>query len=166
MYFDAAISVDGQTLLVTEGQFGTPDNPTGNGFPKAANLVLFELSEGEFVRGIDAAILARVNTVALEYAGELSSDGLRLYFTRADPANGVSPQIFWASRDSEDAPFSAAALVPGLGDYAESPTLGGKVGDSDTGKTGRDGSSLYFHRPAPRAGADQGPSFVLYRATI
>src|ERR1700732_2696568 len=57
-----------------------------------------------------AEIMRNVNTPALEYAPDISGDGLELYFTRASEETGL--RVMLARRDSGDTPLGCRARKP------------------------------------------------------
>ena len=126
--FDVEVSPDGETLYFVDSQFG----PNG---PQTADLVVARRSAPGFERlPNSAALLASVNTAALEYAAGISKDGLTLFFTRA----GVGPNgelgIFLASRASTASSFGAPEPIAAIDGFAEGPSLSA------------DERSLYYHR--------------------
>jgi hypothetical protein len=129
--FDAEISADGQSLYVAEGDF-RGDGPK----PKTARIVLFERSGDGFRRAPTSdALLAAVNVDGLNYAPDISADGLELYFTRVGKiAPGAEPHILRAVRTDVTAPFAHVARVAGVEGFVEAPSLSG------------DGRQLYLHR--------------------
>jgi len=134
--FDAELSADGETLYFVDGRFGP--HPV----PEEADLVMASKQGDGFVRRADsAALLARVNTAALEYAPAITDDGLELFFTRLD---GTSPRIFRATRTRRDQPFATPEPVTAASGFVEAPALT------------PDGRLLYYHRR-------DGDRFVLYR---
>ncbi len=76
-------------------------------------------------------IMAAVNTDDPEYAPELSSDLLELWFTRLTP--GGPPVIYSATRPSIKQPFTNVTRHPTITGLVEAPTL---TGDDNT---------MYYH---------------------
>jgi len=135
--FDAEIHPDGKILTYVHSLFDS------NG-PQTADLRFAIRTETGFAHDpAGDALLAAVNTDALEYAPVLSPDQLELFFTRYD---GLSPQIFLAVRESVTEPFSEPVKIEALVGFVEAPTLSA------------DGKSLYYHKL-------EGGRFVLYRVT-
>jgi hypothetical protein len=129
LVFDVEVSPDGDTLWVAEGHF------SGGAAPDTADLVLATRQQAGFARDGDGPrILAPVNTPVLEYAPAIRSDGLELFFTRADVASGSQPSIWRAARSTTDAAFGAPEEVLAASGFVEGPTLS------------LDGRVLYFHR--------------------
>ncbi|MGI9408225.1 MAG: hypothetical protein ACR2O4_17740, partial [Hyphomicrobiaceae bacterium] len=128
--FDIEISPDGKHLYGVDGRF------TGGAVPKSANMFVARRVADGFERLTDSdAIMANVNTSALEYAAAISSDGLELFFTR------MSGVLFWrkltierSTRQSMEEPFGTSQTVKAIDGFVEGPTLSG------------DGKSLYYHR--------------------
>lgn len=87
-----------------------------------------------------AQIFAAVNTDALEYSAALGSDGLELFFVRADLKRGIRPAIYRATRSSRTAPFSAGVRIT-------SPVVH-RDGERDVEgpALSADGRTLYFHQ--------------------
>ncbi len=140
--FDAEISADGNTLYVVDGDFSTESKPS------AARIVI-ETRDGDgFRRDPDsAAILRNVNTGVLDYAPDISPDGLELFFTRTDPPGGdPMPTLYRAARDSPTAPFRPPQRIAAITGFAEGPSL-----DAD-------GRALYYHRRV-------NGRFVIFRVT-
>lgn len=128
--FDAEISADGQTLWFDDGQYSTA------GELEVARIVVAVKQGGGFVRDANGtAMLASVNAEGLNYAPDISVDGLELFFTRvASTAAGASPQIYRATRADTASPFGAPEVVSGAAGFVEAPSLSA------------DGHLLYFHK--------------------
>jgi hypothetical protein len=129
--FDADVSPDGRTLILSEGK-GSP-----SGQLKRATLVIAARTRTGFSLLADSArLLAAVNLPgALDYAAAISADGLDLYFTRAPaPAGTGSPSIYLARRNSASAAFGPPVPLSALTGFVEAPSLS------------PDGRGLYFHR--------------------
>jgi hypothetical protein len=76
--------------------------------PKESDLLVAHRDGDRFSLDPNSAeIMRNVNTTALEYAPDISGDGLELYFTRASEETGL--RIMLASRDSVDKPFGSRA---------------------------------------------------------
>jgi hypothetical protein len=128
--FDAEIGPQGQELYVVDGRF------SALGGPHTADIVLAVRQDGGFVRRKDnAALFARVNTPALEYAPAISHDGLELFFTR------VNGSWFWryltiehATRATRDQPWGAPVPIKTITGFVEAPA------------TSASGTILYFHK--------------------
>jgi hypothetical protein len=76
--------------------------------PKESDLLVAQRDGDRFSLDPNSAeIMRNVNTTALEYAPDISGDGLELYFTRASEETGL--RIMLASRDSVDKPFGSRA---------------------------------------------------------
>jgi hypothetical protein len=139
--FDAGISPDGRTLVYVDAML-IPFSP----LPFTADLKLAD-RDGAAFRPMDSsdALLANVNTPALEYAPALRADGLELLFTRWLAVPGSEPKIYRSTRPGVSDPFGPAELVSSLDGFVEAPALS------------LDGSELYFHRK-------DGDGPVIYRA--
>lgn len=130
--FDVAVSPGGSALYVSVGQFGGGSGPT------SAVLTLFDKVGTGFVADPHSAkILNAVNRVGmLNYAASVSANGLELFFTRANPANGAKgvPQIYRAVRTNPTRPFGGVQRVAAITGFAEAPALSS------------DGTTLYYHQ--------------------
>lgn len=134
---DAEISRDGSLLYFANARF------TGGTVPVEADLSVARRVQGAFsVLDDSRAILANLNSRALEYAPATSADGLEIFFTRLE---GSSPVILRSSRSDTAAPFGAAYPVTGITGFVEAPALT------------CDGSVLYYHRL-------EGSEFAVFRA--
>jgi hypothetical protein len=140
--FDAEISADGATLYYVDGRI-----VPGRGLPEAADILFARRSGDGFVPDPDAlAVMANVNTSALEYAPATSSDGLTLFFTRLHRLAGrvpVSVGIYVATRVRAGEPFGIPARIEEAAGFVEAPTVA------------PDGS-LYYHKKVSGR-------FVIYR---
>jgi hypothetical protein len=128
--FDAEITPDGQYLYAVDGDL------TGGPVPKTADIFIARRVGDHFERVPDsAAMLASVNTDALEYAPSISSDGLDLYFTRMTGA------LFWrkttiehSSRRSVTDPFSPSKTIAAIDGFVEAPSITA------------DGKTMFYHK--------------------
>ena len=140
--FDAEISADGQTLYGVDGDLA------GGGPPKWARIFIARRDGTGFKRAPDSdRLLANVNSSEVQYAPDISSDGLELFFTQLTGA------LFWrtarimrATRASEAEPFDQPRAVESITGFAEGPSIS------------NDGKRLYFHKRV-----DGG--FRIYRVT-
>ena len=128
--FDVEVSADGTTLYASVGQFDGGSAPTGS------SLVIFDKAGDRFVPDRDSAeILRAVNAPGvLTYAASISTDGLELFFTRADPAAGDAPTVFRAVRSHPGQPFGQVQRVAAITGFAEAPSISA------------DGTTLFYHR--------------------
>lgn len=123
---DAEVSRDGGLLYFANARF------TGGPVPVEADLSVARRGpEGFSVAADSRAILAALNSSALEYAPATSADGLELFFTRLQ---GTTPVILRSTRTDPSAAFSAPQPVAGISGFVEAPTLS------------CDGEVLYHHR--------------------
>jgi len=127
--FDAEISADGNTLWFDDGNYAS-------GSLSAAAIVVADRQGVAFVRRPDnATILQNVNAGGLNYAPDISPDGLELFFTRWDPAvPGTTPAIYRSARTSLAAPFAAPQRVAVATGFVEAASLSA------------DGHFLYYHK--------------------
>ena len=129
--FDAEISADGNQLYFVDGVID-PGAP----LPSAADLVIADRDGSGFTRRADsAAILANVNSSALEYAPATTADQLELFFDRFDPATDSVPSIYHATRRSPDEPFGVPSRVAATG-----------AGLVEGATVSPDGLAIYYHQ--------------------
>jgi hypothetical protein len=128
--FDAEISADGQTLWFDDGHYSR------RGALLAARISCARRQGGSFQRDPDCPrMLAQVNTGGLNYAPDISVDGLELFFTRvASTASGGLPAIYRTTRADTHSAFSAPQPLAAVSGFVEAPSLSA------------DGHLLYFHR--------------------
>jgi hypothetical protein len=129
--FDVEINTSGDTMYFVDGQFDDA------GHVVTADLVIARKTAGGFERAADSGeLLKNVNSPQLEYAASISSDNLELYFTRASAPldQSSTPQIFIASRQTENDPFGTPMLIKGLGEFVEAPSISSQ------------GKLLYYHK--------------------
>lgn len=71
----------------------------------------------------------------LTYAASISTDGLELFFTRANPTKGAKgiPAIYRAARTDPGRPFSHVQRVGAITGFAEAPSISAN------------GTTLYYH---------------------
>ena len=127
--FDVGVSSDGSALYVSVGRFGPGGGPT------SASIAIYDRDGHTFTPDPNSAeILKAVNAVGeLDYAADVSSDGLELFFTAASPGLGEAPAIYRATRSAIGDPFAGVEPIPVITGFAEAPSLSG------------DGSTLYYH---------------------
>jgi hypothetical protein len=138
--FDAEISDDGQTLYGVDGDL------SGGGSPKSARFFIARREGGVFRRLPDSdRLLANVNDDRVQYAPDISADGLEFFYTR------LTGLLFWrrteimrATRASTSEPFGQPHPVESITGFAEGPSISG------------DGKYLYFHKRV-------GDGFRIYR---
>lgn len=109
----------------------------------------------EFSKLSDSAtLLKRVNGTLdeLNYAPQISNDGLELFFTRAGQGMSSPPQLFVARRNAANEAFNTIQLIVAAPGFVEGPSLSA------------DGRRLYYHKAA---GPDTDPtsSFKVYMLT-
>ena len=128
--FDADVSPDGSTLYVSVGHFD-------GGPPTSASIAIFDRVRDGFVPDPhSAALLGAINkTGVLTYAASISTNGLELFFTHANPVGG-DPAIYRAMRLRVAQPFGDVQRVGAITGYAEAPAISA------------DGTTLYYHRLA------------------
>ncbi len=126
--FDAEISRDGDSLYYVEGRF------SGGAVPDSADIGIAHRQAERFVRDAgSAAMLASVNTPALEYAPAISADRRELFFTRLD-LQARTIAIYRMTRSGAGQPFLSPERVAAANGFVEAPALS------------PDGRVLYFHR--------------------
>jgi len=128
--FDAEISADGQTLWFDDGHY------SWRGALLAARITCARRQGGAFVRDPDCPrMLEQVNARGLNYAPDISIDGLELYFTRvASTSSGGRPAIYRTTRADTHSAFSTPEPLANASGFVEAPSLSA------------DGHLLYFHR--------------------
>jgi len=141
--FDIEVSPDGSTIYFDDGYFSG-----GKNFPDAADIAIAVDAGSGFTRIPNSpTIMANVNTVDLEYAPAISSDGRELFFTRLD-LNVMETAIYRATRANTSDPFGMPLLVSAISGFVEGPALS------------PDEKSLYYHKLNTNTG-----KFELYRVT-
>ena len=137
--FDAEISSDGNTLYFSEG----PLNGTGQ--QQSSRIMIATRGTAGFTRlASGEALLEQINTGRLNYAADVSSTELEIFFTRLD-ASG--PAIYQATRPDKASPFGNPGRISAITGFAEAPSLS------------PDGKSLYYHLRIASGG------FAIYRVT-
>ncbi len=143
LYFDIDVSPDNSTLYLSRGDFRD-----GTGVPSAADIVVaVDSGSGFSLDPGGAAIMAGVNSAALEYAPAISADGLELFFTRLVPGAGEA-RIYRAVRASRTGAFGVPQRVGAATGFVEGPAFS------------PDEKSLYYHRRNTSTGR-----FEIYRVT-
>lgn len=120
---DVGISPDGGTMYISRAVF-----KPGLTAPKESDLMVAHLRKDGFEMDPQSrALMQNLNTVQLEYAPAISTDGRELYFSRAQaPEAAISgPQfrIMVATRASADAPFGRPRALSALTGMIEAPTV-------------------------------------------
>lgn len=145
---DCGISSDGNEMYISRARFDIP--PT---IPRESDLILALKRNGRFqIDPLSNKILRNVNTSALEYAPEISEDGLELYFTRAGNRvvdgrpTGPALRIMVATRKAKTDPFELAKVIRSIEGFVEAPTLT------------QDLQELFFHKK------DEKGRLCIYRA--
>ncbi len=125
--FDVEVSPDGSTLYVSVGHFD-------GGPPTSASLTIFDKVGNGFVPDPHSArVLRAVNEAGmLTYAASISTNGLELFFTRANPAGG-DPAIYRAVRTKVGGTFGRVQRVGATTGFVEAPAISA------------DGTTLYDH---------------------
>ncbi len=130
------ISEDGNTMFTSNAKF----NP-GENFPNKGNIRFAFKENGDYnTPENELTILANINTdSAVEYAGELSSDGLELFYSQVTLSDPPIFKMLRAVRKNTDAAFGIPLYItePFKNDseaFAEAPSLS------------TDGKRLYYHK--------------------
>jgi WD40 repeat protein len=126
--FDVEVSPDGSTLYLSVGHFD-------GGPPTSASLALFDKVGNGFVPDPHSTtILRAINRAGmLTYAASISTNGLELFFTQANPAGG-DPAIYRAVRAGVGQAFGDVQRIGAITGYAEAPAISAN------------GTTLYYHR--------------------
>ncbi|NPA68809.1 MAG: hypothetical protein GXO50_09400 [Chlorobi bacterium] len=130
------ISKDGNTLFVSNAKF-----ENGANFPSEGDI-RFALKEGDDynIPANESYILQNINTnYAIEYAGELSSDGLELFYSQVTLSDPPVFKLFRAERKNTAEPFSIPQSVNepfknNINAFVEAPSLSA------------DEKKLYYHK--------------------
>jgi len=131
---DTGVSPDGNTMYYANAYFD-PNSPPGSPPTEVTMYVAAKTGHATFSKLSNSdTLLAKVNgdNGELNYAANISSDGLELFFTRTSP--GAAPQMYVARRTSTTESFSTIQLIVAADGFVEGPTL------SD------DGKRLYYHK--------------------
>jgi hypothetical protein len=129
--FDVEVDSSGETLYFVDGRFDQ------FGGPYEADLVIAKKINNQFQRLLNSdEILKNVNTSDLEYAACISADNLELYFTRITAPISASsiPEIFVASRFTENEPFGLPSKLTNISGFVEATTIS------------PNGNILYYHK--------------------
>ena len=126
--FDVDVSPDGSTLYVSVGQFdgGPPTSASISVYDKVGNSFVPDPRSAKILRSVNKAGL-------LTYAASISTNGLELFFTQANPAGG-DPAIFRAVRTKVGQAFGHVQRVGAITGFVEAPALSA------------DGTTLYYHQ--------------------
>lgn len=128
--FDEEVSADGNTLYFTLGDFN------GGSIPVKTQIELAERGAGGFVVDPKSArIMRHINNRDLNYATDISTDQLELFFTRLNLKKG--PVVYMATRKAIGKPFRHPRKIKAITGFAEAPSISS------------DGLSLYYHWRAP-----------------
>jgi hypothetical protein len=125
---DVGISPDGQNLYYAEAYI-----PPGSPIPTQTSMaVAAKTSSTTFSKLANSnTIMAKINNSDLNYAPDISPDGLELFFTRFSAGSAA---MYRATRTSTTAAFSTLQLITAADGYVEGPSL-----TSDTKR-------LYYHK--------------------
>jgi len=130
------ISKNGNTLFASNAKFNI-----GNNFPSKGNIRFAVKSGNEFnIPNNEADILENINTdSAIEYAGELSSDELELFYSQVTLSNPPIFKLYYSKRDQADGKFGNPISITepfdgNLNAFVEGPSLS------------NDGKRLYYHK--------------------
>jgi len=130
------ISKNGNTIFVSNAMFNIGEN-----FPQKGNIRFAIKSGNDFnIPNDEMDILANINTdTAIEYAGELSSDELELFYSQVTLSNPPMFKLYYAKREQTDGKFGIPVSItePFDGEInaiVEGPSLS------------NDGKKLYYHK--------------------
>ena len=131
------ISSDGRTLWVSNARFNSGDN-----FPTEGHIRFAVKTDSLFnIPDNETQILKNINTdAAIQYAGEISYDGLELFYSQVALSDPPVFKLLHAVRPQSDVPFGKPVAIeePFKNDahaVVEAPTLSA------------DGKRLYYHKP-------------------
>jgi len=127
---DVGISPDGQNIYYAEAYI-----PPGSPIPTQTSMaVAAKTSTTTFSKLANSnTFMAKVNNGDLNYAPDISPDGLEFFFTRASASTGQA-DIYRATRTSTTTAFSTLQLITAADGFVEGPSL-----TSDTKR-------LYYHK--------------------
>ncbi len=127
---DAEISHDGKLLFFVNARFVGGDGAV----PAESDIGVAQKVGNEFVKDPNSEILLQNITTkdTLEYAPSFSTNGMEIFFTRAEKNIGTS--IYLARRNSLNEPFGKPELLDIKGDLPEAPSIS------------LDGKTLYYHK--------------------
>lgn len=132
---DVWISPDGNYMYTSHANFR-------KGPPPIESNIRFAIKEGDSfnIPENEKELLKNINTEhALEYAPELSDDGLELFYTQLTMSKPMIVKMYYAKRTSIESPFDAPELIKRAeltdeDSFFEAPTISS------------DGQLLYYHK--------------------
>jgi len=127
---DVGISPDGQNIYYAEAYI-----PPGSPIPTQTSMaVAAKTSTTTFSKLANSnTFMSKVNNGDLNYAPDISPDGLEFFFTRASASTGQAG-VYRATRTSITTAFSTLQLITAADGFVEGPSL-----TSDTKR-------LYYHK--------------------
>ncbi|MFX1293981.1 MAG: hypothetical protein ACFFD2_03845 [Promethearchaeota archaeon] len=131
------ISGDGETLYFSSAFFGE-----GLGFPTKGNIRFAKKSGEQYIipENENTILFYINNEQSIQYAGELSDNGLEMFFSQLTILNGEFQfKLYFSNRSAVNVPFGKPMLIkePFEGNiqaFVEAPTLS------------QDGKRLYYHK--------------------
>ncbi|WP_457569445.1 hypothetical protein [Desulfurobacterium sp.] len=130
------ISKDGAILLTSNARF----NP-GESYPVEGNIRLSVKNGTKFdIPDNEAEILSNINTdTAIEYAGELSSDKLEIFYSEVKLSNPPTFKLYFAKRTSANGVFEKPISI--MEPFEDNPNA---VVEAPT--LSSDSKRLYYHK--------------------
>ena len=130
------ISITGDTMFVSTAKFGI-----GATFPSKGDIHYAVRQDGQYnIPDDEPEILSNINTdYAVEYAGEMSTDGLELFYSQVTLTDPPRFKLYHSKRTSTDQPFGKPTFIKVPFEdnefaFVEAPTLSA------------DGKRLYYHK--------------------
>ncbi len=130
------ITKDGNTMYTSNARF-----KIGNNFPSEGNIRLAIKEGDEFnIPNNEQEILKNINTdYAIEYAGEVSDNGLELFYSQVTLSKPPVFKLYSAKRSSIDKPFE----IP---EYIAEPFKNNKYAFVEGPTLSPNGKRLYYHK--------------------
>jgi hypothetical protein len=130
------ISKDGTTMYTSYAHF-----KTGSNFPVEGDIRFAKKEGNEFnIPKNETEILKNINTdYAIEYAGEISEDGLELLYSQVTLTKPPLFKLYYSKRNKICEPF-------GIPKYIEEPFIRNKNAFVEAPTLSPDGKRLYYHK--------------------
>ena len=132
---DVGVSRDGTTMYYANAELPSASDPVGTPVKQSILNVAAKIDPTNFGKlSNSATLLAKINNAGLNYAPEISANGLELFFTRSGAEGNEFPRLYVARRTSATAAFSTVQRIVAADGFVEGPTLSA------------DGKRLYYHK--------------------
>jgi len=130
------ISEDGKTMYTSNAKFNVGEN-----FPNKGNIRIAKKDGNDFnISDNESKILSNINTDdAIEYAGELSTDELELFYSQVTLSNPPVFKLYYSKRNNTNKKFGkpisiTEPFIGNLNAFVEAPSLS------------NDAKKLYYHK--------------------